>query len=706
MNFLSGKRLLPGLVALTLIAASCSANVSSDAGSEGSTAPTVVDINGDEIVLTSGLSTFGSCDALLSTVKKEAVEHVGPYGFDNGQFYFDGVFSDSGDEEAMEDDAATASFESEDSAGGFSGTNNQETQVDEADWVKTDGERLVVLTNSRLEVIDVSDGQAEHVDTIKLPDGIYGGQLFLEGDRALVMATIYREEFAEFDSSAADDAILPANGPSGVLVSIDLETGEVERTLELEGRYVSAREVDGTIRIVVSAPADRFAFVFPNNQGAEEVAETANKSLIESSTINQWIPTFRLTAGGDRSEVIDQGTLVDCENVHFPSEFAGFGSLVMLTADIEDGLSINDAVSVFTEGDTVYASTDRVAVATQRWPVWNEDGEIEQDDAFTTAIHTFDITDSSKAAYQATGEVRGHLLNQFSMSEWNGDLRVATTDGDPWGEFGGGEPDSESFVTVLRENGSVLESVGQVGGLGRGEQIFAVRFLGDKGYVVTFRQIDPLYTVDLSDPENPRVAGELKIPGFSSYLHPVGSDQLIGVGTDGDEEGNTTGAVVSLFDVGDPANPTRTDKLPLSVPVDTDAGFMGGSDTPVAHDAKAFTYWDDNALIPINWYAYSEREQAEMNGSEVVAVVVGADGTVTERGRVTHPSITECENGSEYSEEEAPSTDAEYCYTYTPQIQRSVIVGDNLFTISEQGVAVDSFSTLERQDFIRFERRR
>ena len=127
--------------------------------------------------------------------------------------------------------------------------------------------------------------------------------------------------------------------------------------------------------------------------------------------------------------------------------------------------------------------------------------------------------------------MRGFVLNQFSLSEHDGYLRAASTEEpDWWSAPDGAARESESLVTVLAERGGRLERVGEVDGLGRGERIFAVRFIGARGYVVTFRQTDPLYALDLSDPARPAVRGALKIPGFSSYLHPVDESTLIVTG--------------------------------------------------------------------------------------------------------------------------------------------------------------------------------
>ncbi len=738
---MSPLRFTSGLVALLLVTAACTGSDDSR-----STTPTT-DLDGNQILLTSSLETVDDCDALLQRLRAEGLERVGPYGFGNGAY---GLPIDIAvAEEAMAaDDAAdgaattapaaseTAARQAEGGDGSFSETNNQEQGVDEADLVKTDGRRLVTIAGDRLRVLDVEADEPRLVNTVKLPDEFYGGELFLNGDTALLMTSGWTAvPFIESREIASD---WYPGSPTGRIIEIDLERGSIERTLEFEGGYLSAREIDGSIRIVMSAAENRFNFVFPSNPGAEESAERANRELIEESTIDMWIPTFRITEG---DETVTEGPIVDCDRVHLPTEFAGFGSLVVLTVDIDDGLRVNDSLSVFTDGQTVYASPDRLAVATPRWPEFDRNGEPIGDDDYRTAIHSFDIADPARTEYTASGSVRGFLLNQFSLSEYEGHLRVATTDGTPWDSR-----QSESFVTVLAEDGGELVEVGQVGGLGEGEQIFAVRFLGDTGYVVTFEQIDPLYTVDLSDPANPTVRGELKIPGFSSYLHPFG-DLLIGVGTDGDEDGRTFGAVVSLFDVSDLDDPTRIDTLPLGP--DTAPGReRTESYSPVSWDAKAFTAWGDTIIVPVGWWSYNEDPDGYEQGNGSAAVLIDVDrdrGTLTKLGQVAHPKTRECEGGFYPREEPAEvevesgtvesdavgdtgAEDAEagfvrgeaeeppadqiapapgpdrYCYTYQPEIRRSVIIDDNLYTVSDGGVAVNRLDGLETVTWIPFER--
>ena len=186
--------------------------------------------------------------------------------------------------------------------------------------------------------------------------------------------------------------------------------------------------------------------------------------------------------------------------------------------------------------------------------------------------------------------VHGTLLNQFSLSEDKGVLRAASTVG-----FG---PEAESKVTTLARDGGHLVRRGQVGGLGRGERIYAVRFMGDAGYVVTFRETDPLYTLDLTDPGNPRVRGELKIPGYSAYLHPVGDDLLLGIGQEATQDGRVQGLQLSLFDVADLAHPVRLQKAQIG------ARF---SQSEAEWDHHAFLWWPATSLavLPIDTRRFS-----------------------------------------------------------------------------------------------------
>ena len=250
----------------------------------------------------------------------------------------------------------------------------------------------------------------------------------------------------------------------------------------------------------------------------------------------------------------------------------------------------------------------------------------------------------------------GTLLNQFAMSEHSDVLRVATTTG-----F---DTDSESRVTTLGRRDGRLVQRGMVAGLGLGERIYAVRFIGDVGYVVTFRQTDPLYTLDLSDPDRPRLAGELKIPGYSAYLHPIGEELLLGVGQEATDDGQLQGLQLSLFDVSDIAQPRRLQKRRLG---------ERWSQSAVEWDHHAFLWWPATKLAVLSIDGRGFRRAAGFR--------VGRASGIEQVGRISHDSLG---GGT------------------TPPVSRAVVVGPRLFTISDLGVKASGLESFAGAGWARF----
>ncbi len=680
-------------VTLTLLAASCSG------GAERSGEPQSRELP-REIVLASRLQPFAACDELLGHLQAEALERVGPYGLEDGMYAFDTV---TGGELGMEEDASGSAEASSPRADGearaqpgedFSTTNVQEAGIDEPDIVKTDGERIFAVAGGRLHAVEVSDGSPQLVDSLDLPDG-FNHQLLLVGNRLLVLTDgyVYTQEAA-----LAEDIIAPPGETSELVLSLvdvsDAADLQVIERLTVDGHSVSAREVDGQVHVVVSSLAPGLEFTYPGAgtipdvhvpgqntlETSEAEAETHNRDVIERSTLDDWLPGYRLEQiAGDGSST--SGGLSDCGAIHQPPEFSGFGSLTVLTLEPAAGLDPEQSTAVLTNGEIVYASPERLYVATNEWfdPVTFDKQRVAPDFDQTTKIHAFDISGDDGAEYLVSGEVRGRLLRQFSMSEHDGFLRVATTDGSSWSSS------SESFVTVLAEQDDDLAEVGQVGDLGRGEQIHSVRFVGDVGYVVTFRQTDPLYTIDLSDPTSPTVLGELKILGYSAYLHPIDDDLLIGVGQDATEEGRRLGLQVSLFDVSDLRDPRRIDQLTL-----------GDGESAVEFDHHAFLYWAPTGLtvVPVDRYYGS--------GPSSVALALEidrADG-ITERAELAHPGTDVAVPSPGRSDDQLESMPP--VPELSPTILRSLVIGDTLFTLSDAGLMANDLDTLEDEAWILF----
>ncbi len=589
----------------------------------------VVDVSGTQLV--AGLVAFTKCDELLLHLRAEAVERVGPYGLGGG--WFGGpVMLEMGvatTDVAMAAPTAGMARSMEEGVD-FSGTNVQELGIDEPDLLKTDGHRILVIEDDRLHLVDVTGPTAVLTGTLRL-EGHWSRDLLLAGDRAFLIADTYPDEGHGIEPYGDDGgqpegegtspalAILSPPGtwsPLTSVIEVDLSDPtdlRVANVLTVQGRHVSSRVVGGSARIVVATTPSELPFVYPVSPAGEERAERFNREVVAETVLSDWMPDFVLESGG---EVLAEGQLNACTDVSRPVEFAGFSTLTVLTVPLDRPLAAPATTAVLAEGSTVYAGHENLYVTTNAWVDPEEMADESRvawwNDRWDTAVHQFDVTDPAATTYLASGVVPGHLLNQFSLSEHEGHLRVATTTGGPW-RF---DEDAQSMVTVLARNDATLDVVGQVGDMGRGERIFAVRYVGDVAYVVTFRQTDPFYTVDLSDPTAPVVRGELKITGYSGYLHPIGPDRVLGIGQEATAEGRTTGTKVTLFDVSD-----------LDAPRDLATWSMKGGNSGVEWDHRAFLAWKDLAVLPFNDW------RSENNGAVVLRV---GDDTLAEVGRIDH----------------------------------------------------------------------
>ncbi|MEJ7585515.1 MAG: beta-propeller domain-containing protein [Acidimicrobiales bacterium] len=571
----------------------------------------------------------------------------------------------------------------------YSATNVQEAGVDEPDVVKTDGDRILAVAGGRLHYVDVT-GTPRKRGSLAL-DGQNGGriELLLYGDRALVIRELYPTVEgpgpmplpmplpAETTTIAIDDssrgaAFTSAATEVSVVSLADPDSLEVTDSFTIDGSYQSARLVEGTARVVVTSEPRGLDFVYPQGPGGEDDAEATNRSVIDRSTIDQWLPQLR---HGNEAP-----SPVDCAQVFTPRQFAGIGMVDVVTVAVEGELAPT-TVSLAGSGATTYASATSLYVAAPAWvdvPKSPTAGDIAVAPVpLTTDIHRFDISGKDDAAYVASGRIPGSVLNQFSMSEHDDRLRVATTEG------GNGGDESQSYVRVLAAQGSELVEVGAVGNMGRGEQIHSVRFQGTVGYVVTFRQVDPFYVLDLSDPTKPRVVGELKIPGYSGYLHPLGDGLVLGVGQDATGEGRRIGAKVSLFDVSDPARPAE--RAVWSVP---------GGESGAEWDHHAFLYWPASKLAVLPLSTYQPTDGSQFTGA--VGLDVAADA-ITERGRIEHPAtsgpVTPC------SDVPAPDDPAaeDVCILPPPfgaNIERSMVIGATVWTFSSAGLLGSDLTTL------------
>jgi uncharacterized secreted protein with C-terminal beta-propeller domain len=594
----------------------------------------------------SALPAFSSCGSLLSYARRNARRTRGRTGVPmRAGAVVPQVLGAPPAVQALNGSrpAPAAETQKDSAAPSFSQTNVQEAGVDEPDIVKTDGRRVFAIAGDTLYALDVTGDAPRLVGSLELA-GSGGHELFVRGDRALIMSTSYG------GAGFAADVIVAAS--KVVLTEVDLgdpAAMAVRRTMTVDGALVDARMTGGTARVVVGSSPD-----------------VVRPAAIATAGVRRWVPRTVL-----RSRVSGRTfrrSVVACDDVRHPRAFSGLDLLTVLTIDLDKGLFSVDRDAIMAGAQTVYASTTGLYVASQRYVPALEAGRTLPA-RMRTEIHRFDASKPGETSYAASGEVAGFVLNQYALSEHDGALRVASTEEPPWFD-GVRAGESESFVTVLAERGARLAALGRVGGLGRGERIYAVRFAGDKGYVVTFRQVDPLYTLDLSRKTDPRVLGELKIRGYSAYLHPVSDDLLLGVGQDASDAGRPLGTQLSLFDVSDLRHPARRAVASLGASSSSGAEF----------DPHAFLFWkpSDLAVIPLQTFG-----SAGQTFGGAVGFRLGPS-SLTEVGRVTHPS---------------PASDG-----FAPPIGRSLVVGERLYTLSYAGLAANRLDTLAPVAFAPFPR--
>jgi uncharacterized secreted protein with C-terminal beta-propeller domain len=578
------------------------------------------------------LKAFASCDAVLGYFKEHAPDYLIDQASGGGRQASSQAGSESGTASAADGAAERAA-----PTPAHSTTNVAEAGVDEPDLVKTDGKVIVAVARGRAHLISADKGRLSRLATLPTTDV---RNVFLSGTRVLVFSGQRPEEVALGPRSA---------GQRQLLTTYDIATlrsPKLVATLAVDGDVLDARLVGDQVRVATAFSPD---LDIPSpNYGREGITEESKDQLrdaVAKSTLDDWLPAYTLTNASGAP--VTSGRLVECPDLSTPEKFSGIATVAVSSFDITSTLRDRRTVGVVAGGEQLYATDRATYVTTTDWS--------RDDAAPRTSLHKFLTAPSGATTYRGSGEVPGNLLNEYSMSEFDGVLRVATTLSGRRGWLNA-RMVNEGVVTVLREEDGTLKQIGQVGGLGRkdNESIRAVRFIGNKGYVVTFRQTDPLYVLDLRNPAAPTITGELKIPGYSGYLHPIGTDRLLGVGQSG------TGKIqFSLFNVHDPASPRR---------IDTQS--YGWGSAAAEFDQKAFLSWEPRSLVmaPITSYG---QDKIEFSG----LVLLRADPRgLREVARITPPASA-------------------------GQAVRSLVIGDDVYVLSEhalQSNRLDGYRTVDR----------
>ena len=602
------------------------------------------------------LAPFASCDALEASIKDQATTEIRWRYSWGGSGWGGSGWGGFSNEMAMTEDSAMGSAApraSNEGAGSYSETNLQESDVDEADLVKTDGTHLFSVAGNTLVITkawpDTVDDEldwesVEEKSRVSL-EGTVDGLYLLDDGTLIVLSQLGWEDGEPLAGDVVENTQYQWSARGLVKVTMidasDVEAPVVMRETYTPGRLFTSRMVSGRLYTVTYTPLG-----IPGLESAEDKNESIQ--LVKASKLGDWLPKRFDHLRADRtsadwSQV--QEPVCDCKSVLGSERESGDWLVSVQTLDTSDLSSAFEGSSVLTSVDTVYASADTLYVASSESTDTDSPWQ-SFDRSLDTYIHSFDITEGpANPAYKASGKVPGWVLNQFALDESDDRLRVATTSqGSDWN-------DSNSGVYVLEQSGSEMEIVGQVTGLGTGETIFAVRFVDDAAFVVTYLQVDPLYTIDLSDPVNPVMRGELKIPGFSNYLHMVDDDHVLGIGQDMDENGwESFGVQISLFDISDLDDPKRAQEHRLTLD-DT-------SWSTAQNEHHAFNYFGAAEALVVPAYAAS-RGQSRMH-----VIHVNPEDALSEVGAITQEEVLE-----------EPGED-NWNYEYCTEFSRSVIMGD------------------------------
>ncbi len=587
------------------------------------------------------LSEIGSCADYEVYAKEAAIQRMTAmvekncqYMLDDVSHWNDDMFGGGWGNDVAEDGATGGDGDVDmDSGGGYSTTNNQEDGVDEADILKTDGEFIYVLSGRDMVIVSIDDEGVltEHGRiTLKgIPE-----ELFLYGDLAVVFGGLEIYEVPEsielpdapswgggWDEPDWDPEWGDSQYTEVQIVDISDKTDPaVIKSTSFAGSYVSSRRVANALRGVLSSPMPVFDVrTYPDvnywdmgpGQAKHEINKACDALLLENTatimtaTLDDILPRRMASTDGAEAEPI-----AECEDILGPVTPAGIGLLTILSIDLDDPLADKTDVGVVGQEGLVYASQSSLYLTTARdyaFDAWASGMWMDE----TSGIHKFDIENSAgEATYTATGTVSGRMLDQFCLGEHRDYLRVATTTGSAWWE----ENTLDNHITIFEEVGSELRIAGQLDGIGTEEEIYASRFLGTRGFLVTYLQMDPLFTFDLSDPYNPKVVGEWEGPGYSTYLHPYGDDLLIAMGVDGDWR-----TVISLYDLKQFDNPELVERQPLPGAYYQSAAL---------HEHKAFTFNSETGELLLPFHDNGENMRTGVLLYDITDEGIGLAGTM------------------------------------------------------------------------------
>jgi hypothetical protein len=608
--------------------------------------------------------------------------------------------------------AAPGRDAAEESGGGAkqaSGTNNQVAGVDEADFVKNDNEYIYIANGSSFRVIDAWPADSAHeIANVTVPGE--AKKLFVEGNRALVYSSTPRQVTSQgstgndFGGNAGAapyrpggectygyNGCVPAGDGTETEISIfditDRAAPKLVRSIHSSSSLIAARRIGNAVHTVLGQPsiADGIGWESSSNlssnasedeiNAAYDALIAKNAAKLDTIDVGNVLPTWTDSAGREPEMALFQSSMPD-----------GTALTSVLSLDLVSDPSLKVA-SVISRPGWVYASANALYMAVPHQQIsgwgWYE-GRTENE---LSTIHKFSIgTTPFATGYIGTGVVKGRVLNQFAMDDKDGFLRVATTTGHlP-------SPDAHSTISIFEDKAGTLDVVGQIDQLAKSEDIRSVRFDGTRGYIVTFKKTDPLFVFDLTDPRAPKTLGELKIPGFSTYMHMMDERHLLTIGYDASDKGDFayfTGVILQIFDVSNPADPKLAHKETI--------GTRGTSSEALTNHL-AFNYFAPKNLLALPMTICEGGDGngnygTEMTFSGLMVYDTTAASGFSLRGKVAHPNSTQ--NGDQQNSYGYYDMGCMNWWTNaTSEVKRSIIMDDWVFSVSSTRIKVNNLGSL------------
>ncbi len=573
----------------------------------------------------------------------------------------------------------------------YSDTNLQVQGVDEADIAKTDGEYLYQIANQNIVISKIYP--ADDMEVVKnIPfgqDGNYSDfspiELYID-DNYLVAIGSTNYHFAVPDMKETERSETKIYPPVGFSSSVKVivydrtykEHPKEIKAMEIEGSYLSSRKIGSSLYLV------------------------SNKFLGGYHIMNEeadYAPALRYR---DNEEEYSE---IPYSDIHYFPKAVSPNYLTVIGVNLDKPDEKANISTYLGAGENIYASSEHLYIALTEYEAVNESVEdppvtTEQQKMIAppmpiqrnqnTAIHKFALMDGY-IAYKGKGNVPGKILNQFSMDEHKGYFRIATTTGN---FFGQDDNQSKNNVYILDDE---LKTVGKIEDIAPGEKIYSARFMGNRGYLVTFKKVDPLFVFDLEDPEHPEILGKLKIPGYSDYLHPYGENYIIGFGKDTIETGEEQsgdgvsrafyqGMKIALFDITDVTNPIELHKEIIG---------DRGTDSELLRNHKSLLFDEQRNLLafPVTVMEIKEPEQntigwpqyGEFTFQGAYVYNLDTEHGFNLKGRITHLTNDDFQK-------------AGYYHNNTRSVKRILYVGNNLYTVSDAMIKANQLNNLKEID--------